>query len=866
MAGRTTKKTGGTPKTRKTGTASGKTGAGTSNTGRASARSKTSSGGTKTAGKRSSSGSGTQKRRTKTEEMRIEERTNPLLYFEIFLWLMLACSVFLFCSFLGAGGFVGEAVSSICFGCFGVLAYPLPFLLFFLTAFLISNRSSHMARIKAAGVCGLYLTACGIMELLMLGYTSGHTLMEYYEAGVQYKAGGGLTGGLFVTLFCPSIGMVGAYTVLIVIAIICVVLITQRSLFSDIHRTGSRAYQNAKEEKAKRKELMWQRRDYEMRNPEIFNLSDEYNEKKQSRKRSADPLIFPSEQREPRLNNRVTGVTSDTNLSGLTKLPSDEVRQVMPSPTEQTLEAPIANYRTDRSLRESGLVEVYPAQIDLVDKETLKKEKCQEKTKSAGTEREKAEEPDYRDLSGLEVHSMYTLEKASGEEEDPDQKISEEPGEPSGTSEETPEKPRRSPKPHASAEEIQEGIDHVEQEIEKTTAAVKPEYVFPALDLLQRPPVKKAGNTETQMRETAQKLQEVLHTFGVNVKVTNASCGPSVTRYELMPEMGVKVSKIVNLADDIKLNLAAADLRIEAPIPGKAAVGIEVPNKESSSVYLRELLESEEFRKHPSRLAYAVGKDIGGKIVVADIAKMPHLLIAGATGSGKSVFINTLIMSIIYKAKPEEVKMIMIDPKVVELSVYNGIPHLFIPVVTDPKKAAGALNWGVAEMMKRYELFAGTGVQRSERIQCEGGDRAEGSAGGRAGAAGKIAADRDYCGRAGRSDDGGFRGSRGCDLPTGPAGPCGRDTSGDCHAETVCGCHHGTDQGQYAVHVLRSPSLPVWIPEQFWIRTAQKNCWATEICCLRLRPIRNRPRIAGRICLRQGSFRRGGVPEREKYG
>ena len=213
------------------------------------------------------------------------------------------------------------------------------------------------------------------------------------------------------------------------------------------------------------------------------------------------------------------------------------------------------------------------------------------------------------------------------------------------------------------------------------------------------------------MRETAQKLQEVLHTFGVNVKVTNASCGHSVTRYELMPEMGVKVSKIVNLADDIKLNLAAADLRIEAPIPGKAAVGIEVPNKESSSVYLRELLESEEFRKHPSRLAYAVGKDIGGKIVVADIAKMPHLLIAGATGSGKSVFINTLIMSIIYKAKPEEVKMIMIDPKVVELSVYNGIPHLFIPVVTDPKKAAGALNWGVAEMMKRYELFAGTGVR-----------------------------------------------------------------------------------------------------------------------------------------------------------
>lgn len=188
--------------------------------------------------------------------------------------------------------------------------------------------------------------------------------------------------------------------------------------------------------------------------------------------------------------------------------------------------------------------------------------------------------------------------------------------------------------------------------------------------------------------------------------MTNVSCGPSVTRYELQPEMGVKVSKIVGLADDIKLNLAAADIRIEAPIPGKAAVGIEVPNKENSAVMLRDLLESQEFKSSTSRISFAVGKDIGGKTVVSDIGKMPHVLIAGATGSGKSVCINTLIMSILYKASPEEVKLIMIDPKVVELSVYNGIPHLMIPVVTDPKKAAGALNWAVAEMTRRYQAFA----------------------------------------------------------------------------------------------------------------------------------------------------------------
>ena len=188
--------------------------------------------------------------------------------------------------------------------------------------------------------------------------------------------------------------------------------------------------------------------------------------------------------------------------------------------------------------------------------------------------------------------------------------------------------------------------------------------------------------------------------------VTNASCGPSVTRYELQPDQGVKVSKIVGLADDIKLNLAVADLRIEAPIPGKAAVGIEVPNSENTPVMLRDLLESSEFKKSVSPISFAVGKDIAGKVVVTDIAKMPHLLVAGATGSGKSVCINTLIMSIIYKADPDEVKLILVDPKVVELSVYNGIPHLMIPVVTDPKKAAGALNWAVAEMEKRYKLFA----------------------------------------------------------------------------------------------------------------------------------------------------------------
>ena len=233
----------------------------------------------------------------------------------------------------------------------------------------------------------------------------------------------------------------------------------------------------------------------------------------------------------------------------------------------------------------------------------------------------------------------------------------------------------------------------------------KKEYVFPPVSLLKKG-TNAQGDSKRHLQETALLLQQTLKNFGVNVTITDVSCGPSVTRYEMQPEMGVKVSKIVNLADDIKLNLAAADIRIEAPIPGKAAVGIEVPNKENVMVRFRDMIETDEFQSHKSSICFTAGKDIGGQAVVADIAKMPHLLIAGATGSGKSVCINTIIMSILYKADPEDVKLILIDPKVVELSVYNGIPHLLIPVVTDPKKAAGALHWAVAEMMDRYQKFA----------------------------------------------------------------------------------------------------------------------------------------------------------------
>ena len=255
---------------------------------------------------------------------------------------------------------------------------------------------------------------------------------------------------------------------------------------------------------------------------------------------------------------------------------------------------------------------------------------------------------------------------------------------------------------------IKERLDQYDEKVVPIAYEEPKEYIFPSTDLLTPGTASGKGREELarSMQETADKLKRTLQDFGVGVTITNISRGPSVTRYELQPEQGVKVSKIVNLADDIKLNLAAEDIRIEAPIPGKAAIGIEVPNKEKQMVAFRDLLESDEFTKAKSKTIFAAGKDIAGKTVVADIEKMPHLLIAGQTGSGKSVCINTIIMSILYKASPSDVKLIMIDPKVVELSVYNGIPHLLIPVVTDPKKAAAALNWAVNEMEERYKKFA----------------------------------------------------------------------------------------------------------------------------------------------------------------
>ncbi len=261
-----------------------------------------------------------------------------------------------------------------------------------------------------------------------------------------------------------------------------------------------------------------------------------------------------------------------------------------------------------------------------------------------------------------------------------------------------------------SKEEIRAEAGQVAAEIEKEAAEEIP-YVYPPLSLLTYKPDENAAKSKQELQQTAQNLMQALANFSVDTTYLDAVRGPTVTRYELQPNAGVKISKITNLADDIALHLAASGVRIEAPIPGRSAIGIEIPNKISSVVYLKETISSDAFRNHKSNIAVALGKDIAGQNVCIDLAKMPHLLIAGSTGSGKSVCINTILMSILYKSSPDQVKLILVDPKMVELSVYNGIPHLLVPVVTEAKKAAGALQWAVTEMMQRYKLFAEKNVR-----------------------------------------------------------------------------------------------------------------------------------------------------------
>lgn len=751
--------------------------------------------------------------------------------YEVTLWAVLALSIILFISNFGFAGAVGNFISSIFFGLFGLTAYIFPILLFAGVAFVIANRNNTTAIIKTAASVGFFVFICMFLELVF-GGNDVKTPLDSYVWAAEHKLGGGLLGGLLTWLIRPNLGTISAYIIDIIMLIICIVLVTQRSLWKPIRSGSRKVYDSAKNETIRQRQQYQERRqrridnkvsgvstDTSLKNTPGPEVSDNISEIRpdpallqdfpiymMNQPRPGDtpaakmPQSQPVSQPEPQIQQTLAAAGMD--FADVTSFPSAKTG-VAAEPLDPISMDNIIPIQNRKVTLEPNLT-MQPAGI--TQPQLQPESAAEEPGGGAAAENPKEEEEDifsgYGDIfselfpkADQEQADHPVKEQSAYLEPEPVNNFAPEDGqdclndtaneiandivndiandiagdiaisvayeepEPFAVSDSIEPEPlavldNMDPEPQpvpVSAQELMEqelmaaapapkrvaptkvsaagaaptvakqprqtaaeaasNVADVQMQLTQPPVKIKREYILPPIDLLHNGNPNQTGDSREHLQETALKLQQTLKNFGVNVTILNVSCGPAVTRYEIQPEMGVKVSKIVNLADDIKLNLAAADIRIEAPIPGKAAIGIEVPNKETVPVVFRELIESDAFRKQTSPCAFAAGKDISGQVVVTDICKMPHLLIAGATGSGKSVCINTIIMSIIYKANPEDVKLIMIDPKVVELSVYNGIPHLLLPVVTDPKKAAGALHWAVSEMMDRYQKFADYGVR-----------------------------------------------------------------------------------------------------------------------------------------------------------
>lgn len=603
-------------------------------------------------------------RKTKKERMREMERAEEFRR-EIILWIIVAVSLLLFISNLGIGGKVGGAVSGFFFGLFGMIAYIFPIILLVGSFFGISNKDNAFAIVKLVAAILFAVFICVFLYLVVYGKEVVTPATAFADSR-QTKIGGGLVGALIGYFIVPAFGLIGSYIIDIIVLIVTLVLITGKSAMRGMKAGGEKVYASAREN------------------------SEKYQEYRQYK---------AEEKAKRRRDRKVSGVSTDTKIVDKGAEPnkiSDEMGEIH-----------IDSYSQFPEVKEEQLTRLTSESMA----ELLPNENIAPSVPEPASADAYATNPYAANIPAWEA-APVTQEREAMESTIPEiDPLDIEIQAPEELFEEPPVVEKTKRRARANADEIETGIKEVEETISKSENNSVSGYVPPDINILHKGDANAVGNTKAQLKETAEKLEKTMQIFGVKAKVTDYCCGPTVTRYEVQPELGVKVSKIVNLADDIKFALAATDVRIEAPIPGKSAVGIEVPNAQNVTVPFRDLVESQEFKSKKSPITFALGRDIAGQVVVADLAKMPHLMIAGSTGSGKSVCINTIITSILYKAGPDEVKLIMIDPKVVELSVYNGIPHLLIPVVTDPKKAAGALNWAVQEMTDRYQKFADANVR-----------------------------------------------------------------------------------------------------------------------------------------------------------
>ena len=690
-------------------------------------------------GKRTSSSNRTRKSTTNSRSRQAQRTAQDSeLFHEIGLIVLFVVMVILFCCNFGIIGPVGNAISGVLFGIFGFTAYIAPIVIFLAVAFWFANEGNPTAVRKMIAGVVLFLMLGVICDLI--ARTAGS--MEQYDIKLLYtncstgKKGGGILAGSICYLLLHYLETVGTVLVVLLCSVISLILVTERSFLNSMRNGGDRIRELSREDAVRRREnAQIRRQEQEERNSQREEARRIREEERRIREEERRLRAEEKENEQilnaiPRREKKVSGVMMDTSLKKQETQPvgrREDIHEIVYEEDAQEIPVVEETRVTSSDFDKIKVTGMHQVTMQEAAAEEPYEEIPVEEVTSAAT----FKKPFERRESWQEEAALLTpqAESIRIHKEDIPEPVEEPVTEWQSSSDMRQLQPETEPvvrepaetataerriRPKITAPEPPKGNSLAEDQIHKdiAKAAKQPpaEYRIPPLSLLQKGKAA-TGDSSRELKETAMRLQQTLNTFGVKVTITDISQGPSVTRYELQPEQGVKVSKIVGLADDIKLNLAATDIRIEAPIPGKAAIGIEVPNKENMTVALRDLLESKEFQEFNSNIAFAVGKDIAGKTVVADIAKMPHMLIAGATGSGKSVCINTLIMSILYKAHPDDVKLIMVDPKVVELSVYNGIPHLLIPVVTDPKKASAALHWGVSEMEDRYRKFADYNVR-----------------------------------------------------------------------------------------------------------------------------------------------------------
>lgn len=663
-----------------------------------------------------------------------EEKATPReqTAFEKELKILLAvvlCILFIL-SYANAAGVIGSLLSKLSFGLFGFVAYALPILAVGAYVYYIANLGNSLVKKKIICVGVVCVLLMALLHLITFKYQGLDKCIQFFSDSSESRNGGGFLGGLLANLLGFLVGTWGAYVVIFALMAVCFMFLSEKLLFHSLGKKSSRAYRKVKEKAAKAAEERaitraeqedlealedWEREEIRPRKAKFFSFKkdsedeavtekeEKKKEKKEEKKEKGDMQEIVSEESgSDKKEVRERKVDYIDNLiihrgDRLKKTSKEEVPESVPEEIQDDIpiyqQELLRKFSEEKENAEAKAEKSSPEQSDEVFMEQIEEEL---ESFVCGVLHEQEEETGAIVLDAKEEDVGISPEQAISRLSQPVNHAE------NAVSVNKPEKRISSP----DLTEIGEDVNLVAKEIEQLDVELAKAYEFPSIDLLAKPKRQEGGMSDEVLKQNARKLQETLESFGVGAKIINVSCGPSVTRYELQPDQGVKVSKITALADDIKLNMAAEEIRIEAPIPGKAAVGIEVPNESTTMVSLRDLVENQQFLKHESNIAFAVGKDIGGQVVVTDIAKMPHLLIAGATGSGKSVCINTLIMSILYKAHPDDVKLIMVDPKVVELSCYNGIPHLLIPVVTDPKKASSALQWAVQEMDARYKKFA----------------------------------------------------------------------------------------------------------------------------------------------------------------